>query len=534
MKEAGWIILVCAALSLPAFAQEKKITLGAAEGWRRVSHMDGVNPQTGLRPYPVLMPDSTRTAVSSESAALDLALHFDEMDPRRYRDAARHYALNVSDGVYPAPVRWAYWGNGAAVFDKDGKAFITVKSASPNALFSDNNRVGSFSLEFFLFPRSVESGAEIFSWSALPVTGKSQLIRAAVVRNRVSVIFDGFFVSTGNGSAATSINLRLSSEKTLAPEKYSHHLIRYDHSTGLIEYLVDGTVEDVRYTTENGRENGPSGEIYEPFTGGMGELMIGRGFNGIIDEFKVYSGFLETAETARFSAKPGWIESETIDLGSPLASLCRLTATGGYTIPTPRGSNRYAGNLGEKSTGSETLPNSSAIQFFIRVLENPFDENDPAAWTEVQPGETLNIRGQYARLAAAFYPSADQSGVPYLSSLSLVYQTVEPLSPPPLVNAVAGDGFVDLSWKPNRQPDVGGYMVYIGTKSGEYWERQPIDAGNVSSLHIDGLENGVVYYFAIMTYCEKDVQDGVFSKEIQARPLSAVRQPLERVNMRYL
>jgi hypothetical protein len=517
-------------LSLSVFAEsEKTVTLGAEDGWQRIVRMDGVGVQTGLRPGTVLMPVSDRetlaeTEVSGARAgtvsnALDLALHFDEMDPRRYRDAARHYTVNVSAGVYSAPLRWAYSGSGAAVFDKNGSAYITVKSASADALLSDNNRIGSFTIEFFLFPRVVEGSAEIFLWNAGVTTGENQFIRASIVRNRISLIFDGFFRSVDN---ARGIALRLSSKKTVVPEKYSHHLIRYDRNTGLIEYLMDGTLEDVRYATESGRENDGSNEMYEPHTGKSGELTIGKGFNGIIDEFNIYSDFIETIDTARYSAKPGWIQSETIDLGTVGASVSRILATGGYTTGAKL-NGRYAGSFGAQNTSAaETFPDSSAIQFFIRAQETPFgwEHNE---WAAVRPGAALDVKGRYVQLAAAFYPSADRSGVPYLSSLSLVSKAIEPPAPPTQINATAGDGFVELSWKKNNQPETGGYLIYMGTKSGEYWEQSPLDAGNAASLRIDGLKNGVLYYFSISTYTDIGQVAGVFSKEIRARPLLAVR-----------
>ncbi|MDR0639573.1 MAG: fibronectin type III domain-containing protein [Spirochaetaceae bacterium] len=542
MKKKIWLALLFTALA--AFAEgEKTVMFGAKEGWGRVSRMDGVDVRTGFRPQAVLMPANTREltvggartrndaeAVPASSVNLDLALPFDELDPRRYRDAARHYSVSASAGVYAAPVRWAHSGSGAAVFDKNGNAFITVKSASPDALLADNNRIGSFTLEFFLFPRVVETNAEIFLWNAALGGGKNQFVRASVVRNKVSLVFDGFFASPDN---ARTLSLRLSSNKALVPEKYSHHLVRFDRDTGLIEYLIDGMLEYMRYATGNGREGSASNEIYEPFTGKQGKLIIGKGFNGIIDEFNLYAGFIEAVETARYPSRSGWIESETIDLGSPGASLVRVLATGGYTGEEE--SNRYAGRLGSQNVSwsrpsdqaVETFPDSSAIQFFVRAQETPFgwEQNE---WKAVKPGTELDVRGRYAQISAAFYPSADRFGAPYLASLVLVYKAAPPPAPPEKINATAGDGFVELQWKRNPQPETGGYLVYMGTRSGEYWEWPPLDAGNAASLRIDGLENGVLYYFAISTYT--DTKDGygervagIFSKEVRARPLFEVR-----------
>jgi hypothetical protein len=76
-------------------------------------------------------------------------------------------------------------------------------------------------------------------------------------------------------------------------------------------------------------------------------------------------------------------------------------------------------------------------------------------------------------------------------------------------------------------------MVYYGTSRGEYFGEgaalgaSPIDAGKRTGLRIDGLENGVLYYFAVAAYDRRDGMDGSggiahtgeFSREVSARPL---------------
>jgi hypothetical protein len=91
-----------------------------------------------------------------------------------------------------------------------------------------------------------------------------------------------------------------------------------------------------------------------------------------------------------------------------------------------------------------------------------------------------------------------------------------------MVMVEAGDGSVTLNWRANRDPLTAGYRVYMGTKSGEYWQTAPVDAGNTTSYRIDGLTNGVLYYFVISAYDESGQIDGIFSKELRARPLPGV------------
>ena len=509
--------LLFIALTAYGFAVgEKKLTLGGREGWNRIALLDRVNAAGGMRPFPVLLPVLAEPAAAEQ--AFDMALRFDEIQPRRYRDAAGNYTVSASPGVNHAPVRWAHSGTGAAVFSNDGKAFITVKSASPDALFSEGNRFGSFTVEFFLFPKMLDSNSEIFAWNAQNSPGKAQLIRASLVKNKVSVAFEGFFASPDNQK---TIDLRLSSKKLLVPEQYSHHVIQFDRNTGLIEYYINDVLEDVRHTTESGRENG---EIYEPLVGKKGEFVIGRGFNGIIDDFLIQAGHdaTPTASTAaaggRNAGKAGWIESLTLDLGESSARVIRADAFGGFIRTGPGGKNTYSGSI-----RAEAFPDSSAMQFFIRARNTPYGWED-TDWRAFVPGKDLAEagRGRYVQVAVAFYAGDGGKSHAYLESLSLVYTAREPPAPPAMVTAEAGDKSVTLNWRANRDPATAGYRIYMGTKSGEYWEAGPIDAGNGTSWTVDGLTNGVLYYFVISAYDESGQIDGIFSRELRARPLSGI------------
>jgi hypothetical protein len=75
---------------------------------------------------------------------------------------------------------------------------------------------------------------------------------------------------------------------------------------------------------------------------------------------------------------------------------------------------------------------------------------------------------------------------------------------------------------------VGGYLVYYGTASGEYFgdltsAGSPVDAGNRTSFRLEGLKNGTLYYFAVAAYNTEPgrqvVEPGAFSRETAARPL---------------
>jgi hypothetical protein len=64
---------------------------------------------------------------------------------------------------------------------------------------------------------------------------------------------------------------------------------------------------------------------------------------------------------------------------------------------------------------------------------------------------------------------------------------------PNLTSADFGDGKCTLTW--TAVPTATGYTVYYGTTSGNY--TTSVKAGNVTSFTLPGLDNSVVYYFAV-------------------------------------
>ena len=53
---------------------------------------------------------------------------------------------------------------------------------------------------------------------------------------------------------------------------------------------------------------------------------------------------------------------------------------------------------------------------------------------------------------------------------------------------------VTLAWDASTQPEVTGYKIYWGTSSGNY--SNSVNAGNVTTYTVTGLNSGTTYYFA--------------------------------------
>jgi hypothetical protein len=521
---------------------EKIISIGSSSGWELMERRSGVTEISLARPHPVLVlaSDANRANENPEDysiePAVDLALSFDEERPIRFADAKGRYLTAVSPDLIRSGWPWARAGEGAARFTGTQRSGAGASAGGPlvlkpkqEALFGPGKIIGDFSIEFWLFPMNMENGEQILTWTSSksedPGEYITQRIECEVLKNRFRWTFADLF-STVDRRGGKTISFTGS---VVLPRTWSHHLIRFNADLGLLEYLVDGRLEALDYATSSG---GEGGDVYVPVLGEDGRFVLGDRFTGLIDEFRIYSLCLESPALAKYPSEGGKAESRTLDLGSRRNQVLKIEALGGRISDNTRNSrfvpeNIYAGN------GSLRFEDHAEIQFFIRAHDTPYRWND-IPWIPVDPGTDLSegLSGRYIQVAAVFYPSGDGETTPYLDELRITYRTAEPPLPPTHLTAVARDGAVELSWRASSGRDVGGYLVYYGISSGEYFGdhailgnavvESPINIGNRIAVRIEGLKNGRLYYFAVAAYSVADSEwpePGIFSREVAARPL---------------
>ncbi|MDR1787665.1 MAG: hypothetical protein LBR16_04365 [Treponema sp.] len=517
-------LILCGAFPLTALG-EKTLLVGGSAGWDAMTTLDGVAQTGGARPYPVLIL-APRVDQDAEDET-DLLLSFDEGSAGLFADSAGHYHIETTVGISAADRDLARFGRGAARFN--GIAQIgasTIGTEAPlvirpqkGALFAPGSINGDFSIEFWLYPIVIEQGTQILTWSSTLSGYTMQRVRCIIQRNRLQWYFSNFFAPDRTSRPDGSTYVLTGAP--LLPRKWSHHLIRYDSETGLLEYLVDGSVEALEYLNSTGAEGG---EPKVPVLGKDGSFVLGGRYTGLLDEFRILSVFKETASLSRYPGAGGRAESRTIDLGAD-SILLRLDAAGGRNSPS--GKYLYAGQ------GALRFEDASAVTFFIRVSEHPYDWS-ASRWIPCVPGEDLpeGIGGRYLRLACTLYPSADNASSPYLEKIALLYRTIDPPLPPSHLRARASDGAVDLSWDAAKSANLKGYLLYYGEGSGEYLGTgaivdgkpapSPIDLGRASAVRLEGLKNGKLYFFALAAYAAlpAEIKAGDFSREAAARPLA--------------
>ena len=555
---AAVYFLFLAVGSLHSF-DERTVRFTGDEIWRMADYRSGLIEEGMIRPSPVLLLSSERAFASRQSSSsLDMSISFDEGSPGRFRDSMGRYRVSVSPELVAVDRRHARAGSGAVLFPgassmvagtfhsqvpgnvtAGGPMVITPQAGS--ALFSANNNLRDFSLEFWLHPFNMENGEQILQWvSARPSRPYQRVPAAATLdfafqrilvmssRNRLHWTFTNFFSSPDR---ATSIDVSLSGRTPLVPRTWSHHLIRFDAETGMLEYLVNGRPEAIVHVTSTGRERG---EVYTPITGENGSFVLGGNFTGMMDEFRIHGDFVPGATTRRYPLGGGRIETRAIDLGAGNNRVLMLEASGGRaSVRDARASTEFRRNERFR------FADDSEMQFFVRASNNPFRWDSP--WYAVTPGQDIagSVVGRYVQIAVDFYPSADGETSPYLEEMGIVFLRDEPPLPPTRLVAVAMDGAVHLTWRHSPNSNTQGYLVYYGTADNEFFGEgaalgpSPISVGMRNSIVIEGLRNGTLYFFRVAAYSSQGSNHlldesvsphvGEFSNEARARPLRGIR-----------
>jgi len=539
--------------------EERSRRLTGEALWGMADYRSGLIEEGMIRPGTVLLLSSERGFAPRQTPSADLVLTFDEGSPSRFRDSTGRYRVSASPSLASVDRRHARAGSGAVLFrgasPLTAGAFhsqvpgnvtaggpLVIEPQGGSALFSPNNSIRDFTLEFWLHPLNMENGEQILQWVSARPRHPYQRVPAASAtdfafqrilvmssRNRLHWSFVNFFSSPDR---ATSIDINLSGITPLVPRTWSHHLIRFDAETGMIEYLVNGRPEAIAHATSTGRERG---EVYTPITGESGSFVLGGNFTGMMDEFRIHGDFAQGAVTRRYPLGGGRIETRAIDLGAGNNQLLRLEAGGGRaSVRDARASTEF------RQAGRFRFGDDSEMQFFVRASNNPFRWDNP--WQTVTPGENIAsaVVGRYVQLAVDFYPSADGEASPFLEEIRLVYLRDEPPLPPTRLVAVAMDGAVHLTWRHSPNSNTLGYLIYYGTADNEFFGEgaalgpSPISVGMRNSVVIEGLQNGTLYFFRVAAYSSQGSNHllddsvtqhvGEFSNEARARPLRGINR----------
>ena len=474
--------------TVSAFSAESKIVLGREDGFKSFAVLRDVLPMAdGDRGTDLIL----KNRRSGGEEAVDLSLGFD-VEP--IRDETRGYQI-LNEGAivsYTHKIR----GNGSVAFQRGSRLVLRPEKGS---LFSSGQIWHDFTIEFWMYAATLEERETIFVWNGSKIAGGKTVPQEAACRISGRTLrwdFTNFFQAPDKPRHEVS----LLGKKQLVPREWHHHLVRFDAATGILEYLLDGNPEDIAYATRTGREDGT---VLLPLVGRdvPGPLILGNGFTGFLDDFRIVKKNTETPSLASFPAEGGYAESDLIDLGYVNSRLKRIEA-------------KYS------------APSNSAIYFFYKI-GNSGAEMRTAEWTPFVPGTQLPEagKGRFVLLRLELYPDGHRNSTPRLTELSVVFEKNLPPPPPKQIAATAGDGKITLKWSPVPDPNAEGFLIYYGYSPATYdgnestFGPSPIRVGKINEFTLDGLVNGKLYYFVVSAYdASDDPLNGLFSREVSARP----------------
>jgi hypothetical protein len=480
-RKGIWVLAACTLAAVPAGALEERLTLSPGAqapsaqagsvlgGWTT----DGATLRRGFKDEPGY---EIADASYKPGPGVDLLVH---MDSGRPSDEAGNWTIEAGRSFAVDSARSAF-GPGSGSFRGELSALSIAPGAS--ALFAARSAFRDFSVEFWLYPANVENGEVVLLWQsirALSSSASAQRVSCVVAGGRLSWSFSGFFCAPGGAAASVPVELRARSP--LVPRAWSHHLVRFDGDTGLVEYLVDGVPEAIAYATSTGREGG---EPREPAIGSASPIMFCPAFSGLADELRLCRSFVEEPSLLPYGRESALVISPVADLGY--------------------------GNSRLVAVESEAkAPGASAVELSYRIADSWAGwRADSPAWIPLRPGQPLpgTARGRFVQVKAELFPDGAGRLSPSLSSLTLRYEPDPPPPPPARLVASPKDGAVELRWTKVPEADLAGYLVYYGDRPGEYAGTgadqgpSPIDAGGATSLIITGVPNGRLLYFAVAAY----------------------------------
>ncbi|MFP4364270.1 MAG: LamG-like jellyroll fold domain-containing protein [Spirochaetia bacterium] len=476
-----------------AWSQEEEVVLGLTDNWGSVLETENIRFFEGRYGYQDFQLQDGEYLPES---ATDLLLHFNADGV--YDSAEQYFVLNQDIEITERHFRK---GTGAAAF-YGNRTGLELQPATPEALFNPGTQVEDFTIEFWMYPTTMHEGETVFRWRGSRWNSDQtmvvpQEIRCSIRERKLVWNFDNVFLPPD----LSEFSVSLEGLTSLIPRQWHHHMIRFDSDTGMIEYLLDGTPEAITYSNPVARE---AAEFYIPYIGRAagGTVVIGSDYNGFLDEVRITKEFVEDPLLERYRLRTGHIITQVFDMDYNNSRLLSTDAS----IQAPADTNvQYYYRISNTRTAYSTLEGE---------------------WVQFQPGVfSEEIRGRFLQFMIELFPDGLGSESPVVSSFSFTFEPDLPPPAPMRITADPGNGEIHLRWTQVTDDDIEGYLVYYGTRPGRYFGssaengESPIDAGNETSIVIDGLENGQIYYFTVAAYDASNpphISD--FSEEISARP----------------
>lgn len=460
----------------------------------------------------------------------DMLISFDKKASASFRDDTGRYAFYSAEYIMAQDEKSL--GKGSASFFKRDHG-VTIVTTEGVWLGSCDD-LGSFMIELRFRPNDARNGVLFSRIGYFSGSKKGIDIK---IRDGIPVtsFYNMFMDDRGGFSSAT-----LSGGKKVSPGTWYHLSVSYDRITGKLSKHIDGREEDVRYMTATGK---PSESVMAASFGYQANdgsfkctdlpiAVIGKDYNGLIDEFRISYASLEEIERSKDIA---YKKHKRVDTAGRVPYNREGIVTGPVTD-----FGAYGTSVSDLSWDG-VIKEGTFIWMEFRTSDRIFDEHDPGVkWYRVVNGQKKIssmkaddgelLRGRYCQWRAHLVVSPEGDLSPLMKKVSMRYWVdVPPSVPFGLEVADSGDGYVTLKWVKNADSDLMGYKIYYGTQAGRVDGiisginggiiSNRITPGKYVSVKVDSsvinenkvadrrnvllypfLENTVLYYFSVTAY----------------------------------
>jgi len=354
-----------------------------------------------------------------------------------------NYSLLYNNFIRNSYEKYAGNFSGKFVFSDH---YIALKP-NLNSIFYPGNEVGSFTIEFWLYPYKNYDYQYVVNYLGEDITdpeGKRYGFSIYTENGRLTFTFENFFFHSDKSKVKEVI--KLSEEKPLILYKWEHHAISYDSKTGRLSIFRNGIEEKTIWLTENGKR-GKS--IFYPYVNPYlnSSLLIGKRGYFLLDNFKVLKEFKENYNLRKFYSEEAFFVSHVFKITENCFTIKEINLTGKYD-------NFSFIKLGYRISKDVFSPDDNKLQW---VYINPRDYKLPLEFTE----------GKYIQFKLVFYPETVDNDI-RVYSIGIKYVLDETPYVPQIVKTIPLDGGVEIYWMPSPEEDIEGYEIYYGHKSKNY------------------------------------------------------------------
>lgn len=400
----------------------------------------------------------------------DLYIDFKEKNPSR--DVTLNYLYQNYKVVVNPDVRHNDYRTGGFV---SGQEKIKVRVHRKNYLSSDNPDLGSFSIDFFIYPVMIEK-EHVLIRKGIYYDDQFYGLRVFLIDKKIKISLENMFTD----DAGKTYSRELIGAASVSLKEWQHIGIKYNRANRKLSLYINGGLD-----TENLTDSEQVSEVVRFHRKDGSDLELFETFKGYVAQFRI----MKTAQ----ADYQGMIDPlpDRMQVVSPVLDL------------------KYPHSM------------IHSFVFRIRHLEeaqallmlkkgNTKEEMLRAGWQEASLDEKKemlhvreNIKARFLQWKLMINRNRASKKIPHLASIRLRYEENPPPLPPGSVKVEKADGdALKISWEKNYEEEVQGYVVYWGIEPKEYENK--VDIGFKNSYIMPSLPKGKTYYFAVKAYSGRE------------------------------